>query len=174
MMKNVTNRFTQGWNYSTPVASTTDDSRMIILKMNRPVLFRFKPGQYAFLRVPAIDAHWHPFSIASGPDSSILEFYIEVAGEKSWTNKLWDHLTANMKYQTGPGSLVEVMGPSGTSLAKTEEFSHVLAIGAGTGTFVRHPHDCYHASVIVLNVFLVHLMQVSSLSSVSSKSTWET
>lgn len=160
---------------STPVASTTDDSRMIILKMNRPVLFRFKPGQYAFLRVREIDTHWHPFSIASGPDSSILEFYIEVAGEKSWTNKLWDLLNVNLKSvknETVLGRYVEIMGPYGTCLAKTEEFSHVLAIGAGTGTFVRHHHDCYRASVIVLNVALFYL-QVSSLSSVSSKSTCE-
>jgi NAD(P)H-flavin reductase len=56
---------------------------MTILKMNRPVLFRFKPGQHAFLRVPAIDGHWHPFSIASGPDSSILEFHIKVAAARS-------------------------------------------------------------------------------------------
>jgi predicted ferric reductase len=160
---------------STPVGSTTDDSRMVLLKMNRPVLFRFKPGQYAFLRVPAIDAHWHPFSIASGPDSSILEFYVDVAGEKSWTNKLWNLLTVNtqsLSKKNGLGQSVEIMGPYGTSLAKTEEFSHVLAIGAGTGTFVRHHHDYYCASILVLNVALVHL-QVSFLSSVSSKSMCE-
>jgi predicted ferric reductase len=132
-------RYTSRLLSSSTVASTTDDSRMIMLKLDRPVLFRFKPGQYAFLRVPAIDTHWHPFSIASGPDSSVLEFYIEVAGEKSWTNKLWGLISANtqsLKNQTDLGRYVEVMGPYGTCLAKTEEFSHILAIGAGTGTFV--------------------------------------
>ena len=43
-----------------------------------------------------------------------MEFYIEVAGEKSWTNKLWDLLTAHtqsVKKQIGRGRYVEVMGP---------------------------------------------------------------
>jgi NAD(P)H-flavin reductase len=30
--------------------------------------------------------------------------------------------------------LVDLMGPYGTSLVKTQAYSHVLAIGAGTGT----------------------------------------
>jgi NAD(P)H-flavin reductase len=33
---------------------------------------------------------------------------------------------------------VEVMGPYGTSLAKTDDFSHILAIGAGTGKTMMH------------------------------------
>lgn len=55
-----------------------EGSKMIILKMNRPTLFIFKPGQYAFLRVCGIDRAWHPFTIASAPRSNTVEFYIEV------------------------------------------------------------------------------------------------
>lgn len=44
----------------------SNDTRMIILRLRRPAIFTFKPGQYAFLRLKNIDAHWHPFSIASG------------------------------------------------------------------------------------------------------------
>ena len=112
-------------------------SKMIILKISRPVLFRFKPGQYAFLKVSDIDVHWHPFSIASGPDSSTLEFYIEVYGDNTntWTKKLWDLLEeGDEKNQRSDLELYfDVMGPYGTSLAKTENFSHIVAIGAGTG-----------------------------------------
>jgi predicted ferric reductase len=114
----------------------SNGSQMIILKINRPVLFRFKPGQYAFLRIGSIDNQWHPFSIASGPDSSQLEFYIEVFDKKSWTKQLWEMLEAGNKEGDNRSHLrlyVEVMGPYGTSLAKTEDYSHVLAIGAGTG-----------------------------------------
>jgi predicted ferric reductase len=68
------------------VVEGTNGSRMIILKLKRPVLFQFKAGQYAFLRIKGIEMHWHPFSIASGPESEELEFYIEVYGTKSWTS----------------------------------------------------------------------------------------
>jgi predicted ferric reductase len=117
------------------VVTGSTGSKMVILKLSRPVLFRFKPGQYAFLRVNEIDNSWHPFAIASYPDSSQLEFYIEVYEGKAWTKKLWDLLEANNE-KGAASSLqltVEVMGPYGTSLAKTEDYSHILAVGAGTG-----------------------------------------
>lgn len=127
-------------NYSTKlVASSTvsqsNGSRMIILKVDRPILFRFKPGQYAFLQISSIDNQWHPFSIASGPDSYNLEFYIEVCSDKSWTQKLWEILEQTQEQDNfGLRLSIDIMGPYGTSLAKTDDFSHVLAIGAGTGT----------------------------------------
>jgi predicted ferric reductase len=127
---------------SSSAVTGSDGSKMIILKLRRPSLFRFKPGQYAFLKLASLDAHWHPFSIASGPASSHLDFYIEVMGEKSWTGKLWKTLD-----EGGNGGIsrkqidIEIMGPYGTSLAKTENFSHALTIGTGTGTYnvVYHP-----------------------------------
>lgn len=112
----------------------SNGSRMIILRLKRPAIFSFKPGQYAYLRLHGIDKHWHPFSIASGPASSYLEFYIEVYNTNSWTDKLWALLEGD-----GDGGFshkqidVDILGPCGTSLAKTEDFSHVLAVGAGTG-----------------------------------------
>mmetsp|Transcript_41778 Transcript_41778/g.87688 ORF Transcript_41778/g.87688 Transcript_41778/m.87688 type:complete len:516 (-) Transcript_41778:72-1619(-) len=64
-------------------------TRMIMLKVKRPTLFAFQPGQYAFVRVNAIDHTWHPFSIASDPNASVIEFYIEVFEKGSWTERLW-------------------------------------------------------------------------------------
>jgi predicted ferric reductase len=119
---------------SSSAVTGSKGSRMLILKVKRPVLFNFKPGQYAFLRLTKFDQHWHPFSIASGPDSSCLEFYIEVFADKSWTGKLWKMLKAD-----GDSSLrefdLEVMGPYGTSLANTNSYSHALAVGSGTGKY---------------------------------------
>lgn len=116
---------------------TADDSKMIILKTKRPALFRFKPGQHAFLQIRDLknDSSWHPFSIASDPDSSYLEFYIEVQGIKSWSGKLWKLLE---KHDNDDNSNklkvdIDIMGPYGTSLAKLGDHSHVLAMGAGTG-----------------------------------------
>ena len=133
---------------STTVGGNSSGSKIIILKLCRPVMFDFKPGQYAFLRLPAIDGHWHPFSIASGPGSSNLEFYIEVFEKDSWTEKLWQVLRANEHLGTtnvGCSPIVfEVMGPYGCSMGSTKECSHAIAIGAGTGRSGR----CHYREMV--------------------------
>jgi predicted ferric reductase len=119
-------------------ATTGKGSKMVVLKMRRPTLFDFKPGQYAYLRLSFIDSSWHPFSIASGPDSPFIEFYIEVFNDKSWTGKLWQLINDNRAEEGRTGSTlridVDIMGPYGTGLVRKEDFSHALAIGTGTGT----------------------------------------
>jgi len=55
----------------------TQGARMVLLKIHRPTLFDFEPGQYAFLRLRSIDLTWHPFSIASGPSSDHIEFTLK-------------------------------------------------------------------------------------------------
>lgn len=107
----------------------TGSSRMMVVRLKRPPLFRFQPGQYAFVKISRIDCHWHPFSIASGPSSSYLEFYIEVTGY--WTQTLWTLLE-----EAQDAVEAQVMGPCGSVLAKTEDYSHALAIGTGTGTLL--------------------------------------
>jgi len=120
---------------SSSTVSGSNGSKMIILKLRRPALFRFKPGQYAYLRVGKIDKyHWHPFSIGSDPSSSHLQFYVEVYDEKSWTGKLWSMLQEDADFKISYRQIdIEIMGPIGTALAKTEDYSHVLAVGTGTG-----------------------------------------
>ena len=113
---------------SSVVAS--DGTRLIHLRVQRPALFTFRPGQYAYLKHEKIDIHWHPFSIASDPEASHLEFYIEVFEDHSWTGQLWELLQTNKCFQ------IEVMGPVGSGLANTSEYSHALALGTGTGTFI--------------------------------------
>ena len=107
-----------------------DGSRFVILKMKRPTLFVFKPGQYAFLRVDDIDRAWHPFSIASDPESSEIEFYIEVFGDGSWTEKLFSKLKNHDHCQK---LYIDLLGPFGTALVKEESYTNIVAIGAGTG-----------------------------------------
>lgn len=123
--------------------SADDCSRMLILKLKRPPLFFFRPGQYAFLKVNSIDSvHWHPFSIASGPNSPYLEFYIEVFAVNSWTDKLWNLLDESNAPANKVGGTItssprlvefQVMGPCGTGLPTTKDYSHAVAIGTGTG-----------------------------------------
>lgn len=108
--------------------TSSDGKRMITLTMKRPFLLDFEPGQYVFLRIRGIDIHWHPFSIASEPSRDELEFYMEVFGSGSWTDKLWTLLG-----DSNNGVEFEIMGPYGSSLIQNETFTHGLAVGAGTG-----------------------------------------
>jgi NAD(P)H-flavin reductase len=107
---------------------------MLILQLKRPALFRFKPGQYAYPRVGKIDMHWHPFSIASDPSSPELQFYVEVHKEKSCTGKNWTMLQEDCENTFSYRQVdVEILGPIGTPLAKTQNCSRALAIGTGGG-----------------------------------------
>lgn len=113
----------------------SEGSKLIILKVQRPPLFHFKSGQYAYIRVDAINNQWHPFSIASRPNSSHLEFYIQVYEGKAWTKQLWDlFVDESSSARIDVNDLkIELMGPYGTSLSLSQKYSHVLAIGGGTG-----------------------------------------
>ena len=105
-------------------------NRMIKFVIERPPLFLFYPGQYAFLKIPELEQFSHPFSISSGPESNYLEFYIEVFEDNSWTGKLWNYIES----KPDEGELeVFVQGPYGTPLARIDEFSHAVLIGSGTG-----------------------------------------
>lgn len=68
------------------IVSTKD---FVHLSLVKPPGFTWKSGQYAFINIPAIHPfQWHPFSIASSPNSDYLCFMIKRAGD--WTGKLID------------------------------------------------------------------------------------
>lgn len=120
---------------TTTAAPNDSYSRMLLVKVKRPALFTFQPGQYAFLRVPAIDKYnWHPFSIASNPSSGHLEFYMKVFGDTTWTGKLWNLFNAQQERDAPPPLEIQVMGPYGTPFVHpSHSYSHMLALGTGTG-----------------------------------------
>ncbi len=42
---------------------------MIHLVINKPRKFRYKPGDYIYINIPAVASfEWHPFSISSAPE----------------------------------------------------------------------------------------------------------
>ena len=139
-------------------------SKLVILKVQRPALFQFKSGQYAYIRIGTINNQWHPFSIASRPDSSHLEFYIEVYEGKAWTKQLWDLFDD----ESGSDKIdvynlkIELMGPYGSSLSRSKNYSHILAIGAGTGVvpilsmYKEHMHNLFRLEP---NKFFVELKE---------------
>lgn len=132
---------------------------MMIVRVHRPVLFQFKAGQFAYLKFPDIDSQWHPFSIASSPLSSQLEFYIEVRGQRdelTWTRRLWNYLKSHnrgdeLSSWSQKENRVEIMGPCGTSLEGVKRYTHGLTIGTGTGV------------VPLLSLFNQHVQQLLSI-----------
>jgi NAD(P)H-flavin reductase len=47
----------------------------------QPKNFAFRPGQYAFLNIPAISMfQWHPFTISSAPGTSSVTFHVKDMG----------------------------------------------------------------------------------------------
>ncbi|NXR28416.1 NOX5 oxidase, partial [Cinclus mexicanus] len=61
------------------------------LVIQRPKSFRFQPGDYIYLNIPAIAAYeWHPFSISSAPEQpDTLWLHIRARGQ--WTTKLYEY-----------------------------------------------------------------------------------
>ncbi|NWV75426.1 NOX5 oxidase, partial [Dasyornis broadbenti] len=60
------------------------------LVIRRPQSFRFQPGDFVFLNVPAVAAHeWHPFSISSAPEQpGTLWLHVRARGQ--WTSRLYE------------------------------------------------------------------------------------
>jgi hypothetical protein len=118
--------------------------KLIILKVKKPDLFHFSPGQYVYLKVPAIDNLWHPFSIGSGPHAKSLNFYIKVYEESSWSGRLfqlineqndtlknaWDQVSSETHFTN---IKIEILGPYGCSLGNRSDYTRALVIGTGTG-----------------------------------------
>ena len=64
-------------------------SQVTKLVVERPPGFHFKPGDWVFVKIPAIaSTEWHPFTISSAPElSSHLTLHIRSLGQ--WTNSLY-------------------------------------------------------------------------------------
>ena len=119
-------------------------NKMVTLRLLMPLEFHFVPGNYAYLRFGKIDSHWHPFSIASAPNSDTLDFFIEVFGEDSWTAKLWQYIHDEGSSGCNSNNFqIEVRGPYGSSVGILEDYTHALMVGTGTGivpmfSYLRH------------------------------------
>lgn len=109
-----------------------NSQKMLILRLRNTPLVQFAAGQYAFLQFGEIDKHWHPFSFASGPESECIEFYIQAQEGSTWTMKLYSYLESQSALEDVP-LYINMMGPYGTSLATTSNFTHAVCVGTGTG-----------------------------------------
>uniref|UniRef100_A0A8C3UQG1 NADPH oxidase 5 n=1 Tax=Catharus ustulatus TaxID=91951 RepID=A0A8C3UQG1_CATUS len=126
-------------------------SKVTHLVIQRPKSFRFQPGDYVYLNVPAIAAYeWHPFSISSAPEQpETLWLHIRARGQ--WTTKLYEYfqqLESHGPEPNPPGksrrehweqvgfrdlSQCFLDGPYGTPSRRIFTSEHAVLIGAGIG-----------------------------------------
>jgi ferredoxin-NADP reductase len=101
------------------------------LTFERPAGFDYAPGDYAFLRIPAVARHeWHPFTFTSAPeDNTKLTVHIRAVG--NWTSAVLDRVTERMDY--GLDTMVRIDGPYGSATRHIFEVPHAVAIAAGIG-----------------------------------------
>ena len=147
-------QLTQGDGSNKIKANKDFGSHVVILKIKRPNTFQFRSGMYVFLQIDEIDIHWHPFSVASEPGADTLDFYIQVAAEDSWTDKLW-HLVDKdtTKHQSNADNKenedvaysfkINVKGPYGSTVGDLEQHTNAIMVGTGTGvvpivSYLRH------------------------------------
>ncbi len=100
--------------------------RVLIMQLkptSHETSFNFIPGQYVNFFLPGCPPR--PYSMASIPDSSFIEFHIELV-EKGCVS----HYLAN-KLNIGDQFTIE--GPYGDAYLRTDDPGPLLAVGAGTG-----------------------------------------
>ena len=67
--------------------SIASDCSYVMIYFDKPKGYKLIHGQYVFLNVPTIHPlQWHPFTVASSPNSAHLTLMIKKAGD--WTGKL--------------------------------------------------------------------------------------
>ncbi|HEY2511983.1 MAG TPA: ferric reductase-like transmembrane domain-containing protein, partial [Polyangiaceae bacterium] len=111
------------------VSSRALRSGVTRLEIARPPGFQFSPGDYAFLRIPAVARHeWHPFTISSAPERPELVFHVRALG--NWTSALRKRVEGK---EDAPDLFAYVDGPYGSPSAHIFESRVAVLIGAGIG-----------------------------------------
>ncbi len=103
------------------------------LEVDPPRGFGWRPGDYAFLRIPEIARfEWHPFTISSAEESGALTFHIRSLG--NWTSALRRRVERDEQMGGGGKPMrIFVDGPYGTPSAHIFESRFAVFIGAGIG-----------------------------------------
>ena len=64
-------------------------SKVTQLVIERPTGFNFSPGDWVFVKIPAVaSSEWHPFTISSAPEVP-SQFTLHIRGVGQWTNSLY-------------------------------------------------------------------------------------
>jgi predicted ferric reductase len=101
------------------------------LTFERPTGFDYAPGDYAFLRIPAIARHeWHPFTFTSAPENK-NQLTVHIRGVGNWTSAVFERISE--RRDNGLDTVVRIDGPYGSATRHIFEVPHAVAIAAGIG-----------------------------------------
>uniref|UniRef100_A0ACD5T9I8 Uncharacterized protein n=1 Tax=Avena sativa TaxID=4498 RepID=A0ACD5T9I8_AVESA len=122
------------------------------LHFPKPQGFKYKSGQYIFVKCPAVSAfQWHPFSITSAPHDDYVSVHIRTRG--GWTKDLKDVFSKDCPPQPKEGAPVIfraeydrdgtisntsfpkllIDGPYGAPAQDYKKYDVVLLVGLGIG-----------------------------------------
>ena len=74
-------------------------SKVTNLIIRRPHNFNFAPGDWVFVKIPAIaKSEWHPFTISSAPEQQDF-FTLHIRGVGQWTNRLYTYFEEEYRRQ---------------------------------------------------------------------------
>ncbi|KAL9444898.1 hypothetical protein AB3S75_017980 [Citrus x aurantiifolia] len=119
---------------------------VLSIVMSKPNGFRYRSGQYIFLKCPTISSfEWHPFSITSAPGDDHLSVHIRIVGD--WTHELKQVFTEDKDStyvigraefgQGGTNSRIQprllVDGPYGAAAQDYSNYDVLLLVGLGIG-----------------------------------------
>jgi predicted ferric reductase/Ca2+-binding EF-hand superfamily protein len=102
------------------------------LAIEKPPEFSHTPGDYVFLKLPAIAPHeWHPFTISSAPEQAELTLHVRSLGD--FTSALYRLATERARASSPPLLTAHLDGPFGTPSGQIFEAKRAVLIGAGIG-----------------------------------------
>src|SRR6266581_102688 len=103
------------------------------LQLYRPPGFDYRPGDYVFVRVPAVSRfEWHPFTISSCPEEpGGLSVHIRNSGD--WTDAVHQHFRRKASDSSASKDGVYLDGPYGAPSSHIFESKIAILIGAGIG-----------------------------------------
>merc|ERR1712130_460299 len=107
-------------------------NKVLRISVDRPQFFKFKAGEYVFLKIPMISQfEYHPFTISSAPEQrQLLCFHIQSVG--SWTTKLYNSMSLYQKTKFLKVPII-VNGPYGAPSDKIFNSKIVVLIAGGIG-----------------------------------------
>jgi len=109
-------------------------SEVTRVELARPPAFTHQPGDYAFLRIPALAKHeWHPFTISSAPQRECITMHVRSAG--NFTRALRALAEERQRDGANKRGPIEAYldGPYGAPSSHIFEAKNVVLIGAGIG-----------------------------------------
>jgi len=91
----------------------------------------YETGMYCMVKVPAIsEFEWHPFTIASGGGSPVIQLLFAVVGD--WTRR-FKELLEEAQQKSIPYPAICLRGGYGAPAQGMRESKHVILVGAGVG-----------------------------------------